>query len=42
MLELAKIAVFDLLHESFALEEIGVEIGGELSGDDEKLIVGHF
>ena len=42
MLELAEIAVFDLLHEGFALEEIGVEIGGELAGDDEKLIVDHF
>src|SRR6267378_1042066 len=40
--ELLEIAVFDLLHEGFALEEIALEIGGELTGDDEKLVVGHF
>jgi len=42
LLELAAIAVFDLLHEGLALEEIGVGIGGELAGNDEKLIVDHF
>ena len=42
MLELAEIAVFDLLHEGFALEEIALEVGSELAGDDEKLIVDHF
>ena len=42
MLELAEIAVFDLLHEGFALEDIGVEIGGERARDDEELIAQHF
>ena len=37
-----EVAVFDLLHEGFALEKIGAEIGGELAGDDEKLIVDHL
>ena len=40
--ELLEVAVFDLLHEGLALEEIGVEIGGELARDDEKLIADHF
>ena len=40
--ELLEIAVFDLLHEGFALEEVAVEIGGELARDDEELVVGHF
>src|SRR6266550_8999157 len=40
--ELLEIAVFDLLHEGFALEEVALEVGGELAGDDEKLVVGHF
>lgn len=37
-----EVAVFDLLHEGFALEKIRAEIGGELAGDDEELIVDHF
>ena len=40
--ELLEIAVFDLLHEGFALEEVGLKVGGELAGNDEKLVVGHF
>ena len=40
--ELLEITVFDLLHEGFALEEVALEVGGELVGDDEKLVVGHF
>src|SRR6266404_4359465 len=40
--ELLEIAVFDLLHEGFALEEEELEVGGELAGDDEKLVVAHF
>src|SRR6266550_3849531 len=40
--ELPEIAVFDLLHEGFALEEVALEVGGELAWDDEKLVVGHF
>src|SRR5882762_4301993 len=40
--ELLEIAVFDLLHEGFALEKVALEVGGELVGDGEKLIVGHF
>ena len=40
--ELLEIAVFDLLHEGFALEEIALEVGGELARHDEELVVGHF
>src|SRR5207249_2742351 len=40
--ELLDVAVLNLLHEDFALEDIAVEIGRELTGDDEKLVVGHF
>ena len=39
--ELLEIAVFDLLHEGFALEEVALEVGGELTGDNEKLVVGN-
>src|SRR6266576_4079167 len=40
--ELLDVAVFDLLHEGFALEEVALKIGSELAGDDEELVVGHF
>ena len=40
--ELLEIAVFDLLHEGFALEEVALEVGGELAGDNEELVVGNF
>ena len=40
--ELLDVAVFDLLHEGFALEEVVLKIGSELAGDDEELVVGHF
>jgi hypothetical protein len=40
--ELPEVAVFDLLHEGFALEDVAVEVGGELAGHDEKLIVRDF
>ena len=40
--ELLDVAVFDLLHEGFALEEVALEVGGELAGDHEDLVVGHF
>src|SRR6266550_3015263 len=40
--ELLDVAVLDLLHEGFALEDIALEVGGELAGDDEELVVGHF
>src|SRR6266481_4809280 len=40
--KLAEVAVFDLLHQGLALEEIGAEISGELAGDDENLIVNHL
>ena len=40
--ELLEIAVLDLLHEGFALEEVALEVGGELAGDDEELVVGNF
>ena len=42
VLELLEIAVFDLLHEGFALEEVALELGGELAGDNEELVVGDF
>ncbi len=37
-----EVAVFDLLHEGFALENVALEIGGELAGHDEKLIADDF
>jgi hypothetical protein len=40
--ELLDVAVFDLLHEGFALKEVALEVGGELAGDDEELVVGNF
>ena len=40
--ELLEIAVFDLLHEGFALEEVALEVGRELAGDHEELVVGNF
>ncbi len=40
--ELLDVAVLDLLHEGFALEEVALKVGGELTGDDEKLVAGHF
>src|SRR6266550_6262175 len=40
--ELLDVAVLDLLHEGFAFEDIALKIGGELAGDDEKLVVSHF
>ena len=40
--ELLDVALLDLPYEGFALEEVALEIGGELVGDDEKLVVGHF
>ena len=39
---LLDVAVFDLLHEGFALEEVALKIGSELAGDDEKLVVDHL
>ena len=36
------VAVLDLLHEGFAAEKIGVEIGRELTRNDEKLVVDDF
>src|SRR5713226_5792735 len=39
---LLDVAVFDLLHEGFALEEVGLETRRELAGHDEELIVDHF
>ena len=39
---LLDVAVFDLLHEGFALKEVALEVGGELAGHDEKLILDHF
>ena len=36
------VALFDLLHETFAVREVTEEIRGELPRDDEDLIVGDF
>jgi hypothetical protein len=35
-------AIFDLLHEGFALEEVAPEVGGEPEVNHEELIVGNF
>jgi len=40
--ELLGVAIFNLLHEGFALEEVAREVGGELPGNDEELVVGHI
>src|SRR6266403_883712 len=40
--ELLEVAVFNLLHEGAALEEVALEIAGELAGNDEELVVGNF
>src|SRR5260370_35177192 len=40
--ELLNVAVLDLLHQCFATEKIGLEIGRELAGHDEKLVVDDF
>ena len=40
--ELLNVAFFDLLHESLALEEVALEVGGEPAGDNEELVMGHF
>ena len=34
-----EVAVFDLLHQGFALEKVALQIGGNLARHDEKLIV---
>jgi hypothetical protein len=36
------VAFLDLPHEGFALEEVALEIGGELAGHGEKLIADYF
>ena len=36
------VAFLDLLHEGLALEEIALEVGGELAGHNEKLVVPNF
>ena len=38
-MQLLDVAIFDLLHEGFALEKIAAQISSELAGHDEKLIV---
>ncbi len=40
--ELLDVAVFNLLHEGLALEEVALELSGELVGDDKELVAGHF
>ena len=37
-----EVAIFELLHERFAAEKIGVEISGEPARDDEQLVVDNF
>jgi len=39
---LLEVAIFDLLHEGFALENVALQSGGELAGHHEKLIVRDF
>ena len=40
--ELLEVAVFNLLHKGLTLEEIALEVGGELARHDEELVVCHF
>src|SRR5713101_4351693 len=40
--KLLDVALLDLLHKRFAPEEVRAEIGAELAGHDEKLIVDHL
>src|SRR5260370_36853242 len=40
--ELLNVVVLGLLHQWFATEKIGLEIGRELAGHDEKLVVDDF
>jgi hypothetical protein len=42
LFELLEVALLDLLHERFAAEEVALESGGELPGDDEKLVVNNL
>ena len=42
ILELLKVAVFNLFHEGFALEEKLLKLSGELARHYEKLVVNHF
>ena len=39
---LLHVALLDLVHECFAMEEVGIEVGGELTGDSMELVVDHF
>lgn len=40
--ELSEVALLDLLHERFAVEEIALEVGRKPVGHDEKLVVKNF
>src|SRR5712692_7548091 len=42
LFKLLDVALLDLLHKRFAPEEVSAEIGAELAGHDEKLIVDHL
>jgi hypothetical protein len=37
-----EVALLDLLHERFAVEDVALEFSGELPGNDEKLVVKDF
>jgi len=40
--ELLGVVIFNLLHEGFALEEVALEIGEQLTGHNNELIVYDF
>src|SRR5271163_4130071 len=42
LLHLLHVAFFNLLHEVAALEQIGLQLAGELTRDHEKLVVDHL
>lgn len=41
-MQLPEVAFLDLLHEGVALEEVALEVGGELARDHEELVVANF
>ena len=42
LLELLDVAVFNLFHECFSAEKIGVEVSHDLSRNHEQLVVNHL
>ena len=41
-MEFLDVALLDLLHQGFALEEVAAQVGGKLARDDIELVVGDF